>query len=75
MEGEEEEDLSGFEIEKAWDGLRVCPNIRIFFEEEARLNKPWRKTLIIKVLGRKIGFRVLELKFYQLWLEKVSLRL
>ena len=30
--------------------------------------KPWKKTLIIKLLGRKVGFCMLETKLFQLWI-------
>ena len=35
-------------------------------EEEARMCKSWRKTLIIKLLQRKIEYRVLEPRLYKM---------
>ena len=46
---------------------KICPNNIISIEEEERLNKSWKKTLIIKLLGKKISFRALESKLYQFW--------
>ena len=36
---------------------------------EARVWKPWRKTLIIKLLGRKIGYKALESRLYEMWVK------
>lgn len=61
------QNFSGFNIIEEMDGERLCPAIVISEFEEQRLRKPWRKTLIIKLLGRKIGFKALESKISQLW--------
>ena len=53
---EEENYYSSFKIEESQDGPKAWPNIIIFAKEEDKLNKPWKKTLIIKLLGRKINF-------------------
>ena len=67
---EADEDFNGFEVEKAQDGPRACSNFIVSNKEEEILNKLWRKTLVIKLLGRKISFRALELKLYQLWVKE-----
>ena len=64
---ESDYDLSSFEVEEDWDGRRACPEIIISKSEEERLNKPWRKIVIINLWGRKIGFKALESKRFQLW--------
>ena len=64
---EEINDFNGFDIVEEMDGPRECLTFKISKEEEARLCKPWRRTLIIKLLGRKIRFKALESKLYQLW--------
>ena len=35
---------------------RDCPTIRLSKEENVRIRLPWKKTLIIKLLGRSIGY-------------------
>lgn len=37
-----------------------CPNIRLSRVERQRIRKPWLKTLILKLLGRRVGFKILE---------------
>ena len=58
-------DFNGLEIVERMDGDRPYPTILIL-EEEQRTCKPWRKPLIIKLLGRGIGFKALESKLFQL---------
>ena len=59
-----EEDFSGFNIIKESDGERLCLVFLISQEEEKRMSKSSRKALIIKLLGREIGFKALELKVF-----------
>lgn len=44
-------------------GLNVIPSKK----EEKRLRRPWKKTLIIKLLGKKIGFGFLKKKIDAIW--------
>ena len=46
MEEEENEDLH-------------CPKIKLSKEEKIRIRKPWKRTFIIKLLGRSIGYKTL----------------
>lgn len=43
------------------------PNIIPSREEEKRLRRPWKKTLIIKLLGKKIGYGFLKRKIDAMW--------
>ena len=36
-----------------------CPTVRVTKEEKRRYRKPWRLSLIIKLMGRRIGYRTL----------------
>ena len=54
---EMDQDFNGFEIIEEINGDRPCPAFCIYEEEGRRLSKPWRKTLIIKLLGRRISFK------------------
>ena len=54
---------------------RDCPTIRLLKEENVRIRLPWKKTLIIKLLGRSIGYNLLLKKINDLWRPKVSITL
>ena len=68
MNVEEEEDFSGFLIMKEENYGRLCLNFFISKKEDHKMCKTWQKTLIIKLLGRRVGFKIMELKLYQLWI-------
>lgn len=44
-----------------------CPNIRLSKVEKQRIRRPCWKTLILKVLGRRVGYKFLERRVNQLW--------
>ncbi|KAF7811990.1 ribonuclease H [Senna tora] len=59
-----EEGQNGITVEKdAFDRLNFTLNDR----EWRRLNRPFRKSLIIKLLGKTVGFKFLLRKVNQLW--------
>jgi hypothetical protein len=70
MEGrqEEEKDFSGMEVVEKSVGGHACPVFVLTKEEEVRLQKPWRNGVIVKLLGRKIGFKALETRLKQMWI-------
>ena len=41
------------------DEEQCCPVIRMSREEKLRIRKPWKQSLIVKLLGRPIGYRTL----------------
>lgn len=43
--------------------------------EEKRIEKTWEKGTIIKMLGRKIGYKTLENRLQQLWAQRGVLRI
>ncbi|KAJ4826538.1 hypothetical protein Tsubulata_034976 [Turnera subulata] len=45
----------------------TCPVIRLTSEQKWRLRAPWRQALIVKMLGKKVGYRFMERKLNQLW--------
>lgn len=59
-----EDDMQDQESEQS-DPL--CPSIHITAEERENLCRPWRKALIIKLLGRRIGYRILYGRIQKLW--------
>lgn len=44
-----------------------CPIIPVTKEEKERLRRPWRKTLIVKVLGRKVNYHYLRQRLQRMW--------
>ncbi|KAJ1429095.1 hypothetical protein SESBI_08447 [Sesbania bispinosa] len=62
MGGSEEE---GDETEEEEDPL--CPIIKLSREERHEVCKPWRKALIVKLLGKRIGLKFLHLRLLKLW--------
>lgn len=51
------------------------PNVIPSREEERRLGRPWKKTLIIKLLGKKIGFAFLKKKIDAIWVNNGHVQL
>ncbi|QHO06625.1 uncharacterized protein DS421_14g456340 [Arachis hypogaea] len=47
-----------------------CPNLFMNRAEQARLNKYWEHTLVVKLLGRRIGFNVLKKRLESIWSKK-----
>lgn len=65
---EDEEMFDGcIVVEEKMLGRHECPVFNLSKWEEARIQRPWKKGLIVKLLGRKIGFRALENRLNQLW--------
>ena len=59
---DEEDDGEGMDDE--------CPDIRLTKEEKERICRPWKRTLIIKLLGRNIGYHLLLKKIQEIWRPK-----
>lgn len=66
---EDESDAEDDEEEKD------CPTIRLTAEEKKRIRKPWLKSLTLKVLGKRVGFKFLERRIVQLWKPKAPFNL
>lgn len=45
----------------------LCPSIPITAEERKKLCRPWRKAIIIKLLGRRIRYKFLYGRHAKLW--------
>lgn len=69
-DGEEGEKEEGMIVEDGKCGKYDCPNFILTKNEEVRIHKPWRKGVIVKLLGRKIGFKALENRLHQMWVRK-----
>lgn len=57
------------------EGDGDCPNIRFTKEEKAEMRKPWNQTLIIKVMGRKVGYNYLLNRIKSLWRPQAPMEL
>ncbi|KAJ4825917.1 hypothetical protein Tsubulata_044972, partial [Turnera subulata] len=44
-----------------------CPTIRLSAAEKRRLYRNWRYALIVKVLGKKVGYRFLQNQLHTIW--------
>ncbi|XP_058742270.1 uncharacterized protein LOC131614729 [Vicia villosa] len=61
-------DLWGdLKIEEHKFGDYECPEIILSKVEERRISIPWKKGVIVKMLGRRIGYKALENRLNQLW--------
>lgn len=47
-------------------GMYDSPVLLLSEKEEKRIHKPWKKGTIVKLLGRKIGYKVLESRLKQI---------
>lgn len=52
-----------------------CPTITLTKKEKACLRQPWRRTLIIKVWGRSVGYNYLLKRLQMIWKPKASMDL
>jgi hypothetical protein len=76
MEDGEESDKEGTEeetairVEETKLGGYECPEFVFSKEEEKRIHRPWRRGVIVKLLGRRIGYKALETRLKQMWVRK-----
>lgn len=63
----DEEDFSNDEEYRQRKKNVLCPGIDINRERRINLCRPWRKSLIIKVLGKDVGLKFLHEKIQKLW--------
>lgn len=52
-----------------------CPKILLTKEEKRSLRRPWRQSLIVKVLGRKVGYNFLHNRLKAMWRPKARMEL
>ncbi|XP_058774782.1 uncharacterized protein LOC131649052 [Vicia villosa] len=61
-------DLSGeMRITEHTIGDYECPEIILSEKAEERIAGPWRKGVIVKMLGKRIGYKALENRLNQIW--------
>lgn len=73
----QDQSFGGMELEniEKKHGKYECPEIVITPNTEARLCRPWKQGLIVKLLGRKIGFKAHETRLNQLWVKKGAMNI
>lgn len=47
-----------------------CPLFILSKVEEKRIQKPWKRGVIVKLLGRRIGYKALEIRLKQMWVKR-----
>lgn len=52
-----------------------CPRVRFSAAEKASFWKPWRFSMICKVLGKRVGFNFLASKLYKFWQRNGTMKL
>jgi len=52
-----------------------CPVIKLSVEEKKRIRFPWRQTLIVKVMGRRVGYMYLIKRLKAMWKIQTDLEL
>lgn len=72
---EQSQTRPGVTIVEKKEGIYGCPQFILSPEEEERLKRPWRYGVIVRLLGRKIGFKALEARLQQMWIRKGVLHL
>ncbi|XP_058726091.1 uncharacterized protein LOC131597407 [Vicia villosa] len=65
-----EEGLGDIRVEEMIIGGYECPTFIFFAEEEQRIRRPWRRGVIVKLLGRRIGYKALENRLNQMRVRK-----
>ncbi|XP_019200290.1 PREDICTED: uncharacterized protein LOC109193918 [Ipomoea nil] len=67
------EELESDDDEEDLDEDPECPEIRLTREDKIRMRKPWRQSLIVKVLGRKVGYTYLATRLNAIWRPKAKM--
>lgn len=73
----EEEDMASDDEheDKEREGDKDCPVITLTKKEKARLRKQWRQSLIIKVMGKVVGYSYLLRRLNAIWHPKAKMDL
>jgi hypothetical protein len=63
-------EYEGLSVVEKMVGQYECPQFILSDKEEERIQRPWRQGLIVKLMGRRIGYKALETRLKQLWVRK-----
>jgi hypothetical protein len=67
---DEETEEVGIRVEENKIGDYDCPEFVLSKLEEKRIHRPWKRGVIVKLLGRKIGYKALETRLKHMWVRK-----
>jgi hypothetical protein len=74
-DSEEEIAEERMKVVKGQSGDYECPEFILSKLEEKRIYQPWRRGVIVKLLGRRIGYKALETRLKQMWVRKGSINI
>lgn len=63
------------EDERSGNDDNFCPRIKLTKEEKRWIRNPWKQTLIIKVMGRRVGYAYLLRRITAMWHPKSRMEL
>jgi hypothetical protein len=63
-------DIEGIRVEEQKIENYDCPIFILSKSEEKRIHRPWKRGVIVKLLGRRIGYKALETRLKQMWVKK-----
>ncbi|WJX16517.1 hypothetical protein P8452_06530 [Trifolium repens] len=66
----EDAEMHGLQVVEQQVGGYDCPMFQLSRREETRIHKPWKQGLIVKLFGRRIGYKALENRLKQMWVRK-----
>jgi hypothetical protein len=69
-DADEDDEFSGLKVVEKKVGPYDCPEFILSEKEETRIQRPWRQGLIVKLMGRRIGYKALESRLKQIWVRK-----
>ncbi|GAU24151.1 hypothetical protein TSUD_83860 [Trifolium subterraneum] len=67
-----EDDENSITVEEMQVAGHDCPIFHLSKKEELRIQKPWKRGIIVKMLGRRIGYKALENRLKQMWVKAVN---
>lgn len=76
-DSKEEEDMASDDEQqdKEREGDKDCPVITLTKKEKARQRRPWRQSLIIKIMGKTVGYAYLLRRLNIMWHPKARMDL
>jgi hypothetical protein len=66
----DEEESERMKVEERTIDDYECPEFIFSKQEEKRLYRPWRRGVVVKLLGRRIGYKALETRLKQMWVRR-----
>ncbi|KAJ1403694.1 Zinc finger, CCHC-type [Sesbania bispinosa] len=63
------------EHDQGFLGDPLCSEVRLSDEERRMISIPWKRSIIVKVLGRKMTLRYFHARLYKLWKPKFRMKI